>query len=188
MKSKFTTYHICMIALAIVINIVGGQIALLLRLPIYLDSIGTIFIAAVCGPFYGMLPSLLSGLIFGMTSDPYALYYAPVGILLGFLVGAVWKCSIQRPMKVLFTAFLVTVPTSFVSALITSFVFGGITSSGSSYLVLAFSKMGMSLMMSSFLVQLGTDYLDRVLSMFLVLVLLKKFPAGFLNKLNSHKG
>ena len=91
MKSKITVYHISMIAFAIVINLVGGQIALMLKLPIYLDSMGTIFIAAVYGPFYGAMPSILSGLILGMTSDIYALYYAPVGILLGMLVGIVWK-------------------------------------------------------------------------------------------------
>ena len=40
-------YKICVVALAICINLVGGQIALFLKLPIYLDSIGTVFIAAV---------------------------------------------------------------------------------------------------------------------------------------------
>ena len=49
--SKMTTYKICMIAFAICINFVGGQIALLLRLPIYLDSIGTVFVASTLGPF-----------------------------------------------------------------------------------------------------------------------------------------
>ena len=47
MKTKFTIYHISMIALAVVLNLIGGQIALMLKLPIYLDSMGTMFIAAV---------------------------------------------------------------------------------------------------------------------------------------------
>ena len=49
---KMTTYKICIIAFAICINFIGGQIALFLKLPIYLDSIGTIFVAATLGPFY----------------------------------------------------------------------------------------------------------------------------------------
>ena len=61
----------------------------ILRLPIYLDSIGTILIAAACGPVYGMIPNVLSGLVLGMTSDIYSLYFAPVGILFGFLTGLV---------------------------------------------------------------------------------------------------
>ena len=36
---KMTAYKICLIAFAICINFVGGQIALFLKLPIYLDSI-----------------------------------------------------------------------------------------------------------------------------------------------------
>ena len=84
---KISVQKICMIAFAICINFVGGQIALFLKLPIYLDSIGTVFVAAVLGPFYGMLPNLLSGLLMGMTVDIYSLYYAPVGILLGFVTG-----------------------------------------------------------------------------------------------------
>lgn len=91
MKHKITTYHLCLIALAVVINLVGGQIALILRLPIYLDSIGTILIAAACGPVYGMIPNVLSGLVLGMTSDIYSLYYAPVGILFGYLTGLAWQ-------------------------------------------------------------------------------------------------
>ena len=86
---KISVQKICMIAFAICINFVGGQIALFLKLPIYLDSIGTVFVAAVLGPFYGMLPNLLSGLLMGMTVDIYSLYYAPVGIILGFVKGLV---------------------------------------------------------------------------------------------------
>ena len=72
---KISVQKICMIAFAICINFVGGQIALFLKLPIYLDSIGTVFVAAGLGPFYGMLPNLLSGLLMGMTVDIYSLYY-----------------------------------------------------------------------------------------------------------------
>ena len=69
---KISVQKICMIAFAICINFVGGQIALFLKLPIYLDSIGTVFVAAVLGPFYGMLPNLLSGLLMGMSMTAMA--------------------------------------------------------------------------------------------------------------------
>ena len=39
--TKFRPFSICMVALAIVINIVGANIALWLHLPLYFDSIGT---------------------------------------------------------------------------------------------------------------------------------------------------
>lgn len=106
--SKMTTYKICMIAFAICINFVGGQIALLLRLPIYLDSIGTVFVASTLGPFYGMLPNLLSGLLMGMTVDVYSLYYAPVGIVLGFVTGLVYRKWQPKKWGILPAALLIT--------------------------------------------------------------------------------
>ena len=89
----------------------GGQIALFLKLPIYLDSIGTVFVAAVLGPFYGMLPNLLSGLLIVFAEPLYRLFttdnqvveigvymmrylmpsyflYVAIGILSGALRGA----------------------------------------------------------------------------------------------------
>lgn len=184
MKAKFSIFQICMIALSVVVNIVGGQIALLLRLPIYLDSIGTIFTGAVYGPVLAMLPSLLSGLILGVTSDIYSLYYAPVGILLGLLSSLVWKKRSSKASWPFLAAFVITIPTSLCSASITAALFGGITSSGSSILVQLLAKTPLGLTMSCFIVQVMTDYLDRLLSIIIVLALLKRLPKSMLHKIN----
>ena len=45
-KNKVSIYHLCFVALAICINVAGGQIAVIFHLPIYLDSIGTFFVGA----------------------------------------------------------------------------------------------------------------------------------------------
>ena len=46
-EKKISAVQICFIALGVVINIVGGFIGLTFRLPIYMDSIGTILVASV---------------------------------------------------------------------------------------------------------------------------------------------
>ena len=176
MKGRMSAAHLSMIAFCAVLNIVGGQIALLLRLPIYLDSIGTVLAAATMGPLYGMLPSLLSGVLLGVLSDIYSLYYAPGGILLGWLGGMVGKTRRQRWWWPFAAAGAVTVPSSFVSACITAYLFGGITSSGSSALVLLLANTPLGLTLSCFLVQVLSDYLDRVLAFFIVMLLLKRLP------------
>lgn len=185
MNHKFSTYHICVIAFAIVINIIGGQLALMLQLPIYLDCIGTVLTAALCGWFYAMVPNLLSGLIFGMISDIYSLYYAPVGILLGALIGIVWKKKKNNRTWLFSAALIVTVPTSMLSACITSWLFGGITSSGSTFIVQLLAKTPIGLTMSCFIVQLFTDYIDRLVALFLVNVLWKKLPKTYRNQMEG---
>lgn len=168
MKTKLSVYHLCLIAFAIVLNLVGAQIALLLHLPIYLDSIGTCFIAAVLGPFYALLPGLLSALINGMLGDMYAFYYAPVTLLLGILYGYGWKYCTKQKGQLLLAALFITIPTSLLSACITAYLFGGITSSGSTLLVQLLAHTPLGLTISCFIVQFITDYIDRLLTLVLV--------------------
>lgn len=184
-NSKISIHHITILAFAVCINLIGGQIALMLKLPIYLDSIGTMFIGALLGPVYGMLPNLLSGIIFGMTTDIYSLYYAPVGMLIGLMCGLVFHKRTKAIWWPLLAALIVTVPGTIVSSLITAFLFGGITSSGSSILMQLLSKTGLGMTASVFIVQFFTDYLDRIIGIVLVIYLLKVLPSRMLGQIKN---
>lgn len=187
MKRNISVYQICFLALAVVINFVGGQLALMLRIPIYLDSIGTFLTGALFGPWFAMLPSLLSGIIMGITVDIYSLYFAPVGMIIGFMSGMVfrWRKNSGGPKKfgighkgwIFAAALVISVPGTIVSAAICAFLFGGITSSGSTILVQLLAKTPLGMTGSIIAVQIVTDYVDRVISLFFVLALLKVIPA-----------
>lgn len=183
MLGKISVHKITLIALAIVINIVGSYIALGLHLPIYLDSMGTIMTAILLGPFYGLFPGVLSALITGMTSDIYALYYMPVGIVLGVMTGFVFQKN--KSNKLFVKSFCISVPASLISACITATVFGGITSSGSTMLVQLLAKTPVGLTLSCLIVQFFTDYFDRLLSLWLVFSVIKKLPDSLTNKLKN---
>ena len=159
-ENKINVYQNCLVALAVGINIVGGQIALFMKLPVYLDSIGTILTGAVLGPWFGMLPNLISRIFMGMTVDIYSLYFAPVGMITGIMSGLVFRKLSVKKVKVLFAAALITVPGTIVSSVINAVLFGGVTSSGSSILVQLLSKTPLGLTGSIFAVQFLTDYLE----------------------------
>ena len=68
------TYIAIMIPLGVAINYVGGQIASSLGLPIYLDSIGTVIVAAIMGPWVGAVSyTHLEQLIHGALIEVQAL-------------------------------------------------------------------------------------------------------------------
>ena len=171
---KFTTTKLAMIAMAICINYIGGQLALALRLPIYLDSVGTILIGALFGPAFGVLPPLISGVLMAFTGDIYSLYFAPVGMILGLTAGFVLKRIHSVGFMLLLSAFLITLPGTIVCAIINAILFGGVTSSGYSVIVAALSHTPLGLTGAIFVVQIFTDYLDRVISLALVMILLRK--------------
>ena len=64
-KKDFTTMTWVLIPVAIAINIAVGQIVVLLKLPVFLDSIGTVLVGIICGPWAGALTGALSNTIWG---------------------------------------------------------------------------------------------------------------------------
>ena len=184
------TLKLTTLALCGVINILGGTVALLLRLPVYLDSIGTVLAAALFGPVAGLVPGLISG----MTSDVYAFYYIPVQLILGLVAGLVFRklrpshtagsrsegLSLRTMGWKLFPAALViSLPGTVVSSTITAVVFGGITSSGSTVLVQLLHSLGMNLTLSVCVVQAMTDFVDRMIVLAVVLVILPAVSSAF---------
>lgn len=52
-KEDFSMLALLIIPVGVAVNFVGGQLASILKLPMYLDTIGTIFAAMLCGPWVG---------------------------------------------------------------------------------------------------------------------------------------
>lgn len=166
---KVSPLNLTIVGLGIALNIVGAFIALNLRLPIYLDSIGTILVAFVLGPVYGVATGLCGSIVSGMAFDIYSLYFAPVQILVGLLSGLMFKKSFMKGKKMFLGVFVVSIVSSLVSAVICAFVFDGITSSGSTYIVQLLSSLGINKVISVFVVQFLTDYFDKFVAVFLTM-------------------
>jgi len=79
--------NIILMALAIAINIAIGQLVTVLKLPIYLDSIGTVLVGALLGPWAGALTGVLASLIWGLLGNAYAAPYFIVALAIGALAG-----------------------------------------------------------------------------------------------------
>src|SRR4249919_3702054 len=87
-----TTAVLTLMPVAIAINIAVGSIAIALRLPIYLDSIGTVLVGALAGPWAGALTGILSNLIWSILpipggAGPTAAFFAPVAAVIGLMAG-----------------------------------------------------------------------------------------------------
>jgi hypothetical protein len=93
-SSQFSTRVIVLIPIAIAINIILGQtVSAALKVPIYLDSIGTILVGVLAGPIAGALTGGLANLIWTYVlpapfhSDyaaPFFIVAVEIGLLAGF--------------------------------------------------------------------------------------------------------
>ena len=88
LKADFNLITILIIPIAIAINFIVGNLVLTLKLPLYLDSIGTFLVAILAGPWVGGLTGLLSIAINSIADPslfPCALSAAAAAILAGNL-------------------------------------------------------------------------------------------------------
>lgn len=159
---KMNTVMLTRMSMGICLNVLGAWIAATFRIPIYMDSIGTVFILGIYGPKAAILTGMLGSLVSGVTFDYYSLYYMPAQIFTALTIS--WIIRQDHFQRYLWLAGL---PTALVSAIITAILFGGITSSSSTFFVILFNKAGLSLTLSVFLSQVIFDCLDKAFAILL---------------------
>jgi len=101
--SQFGTRTLALMPIAIALNVVLGQtIGTALRMPIYLDSIGTILVGVLCGPLAGAATGILANVVwtFGLAGtplgSPYAWPFAIVAAEIGLFAGLFGRAGFFR--------------------------------------------------------------------------------------------
>ena len=102
---QFDTRTLLLMPVAMALNIVlGTAVASALKIPVYLDSVGTILVAALAGPLAGALTGLLTNLIWTYLvpppfASPYAAPFALVAVVIGLLAGTFARWGWLRPRR-----------------------------------------------------------------------------------------
>ncbi|MFO8036991.1 MAG: hypothetical protein R6U57_10235 [Anaerolineales bacterium] len=182
-KKDFNTMTWVLIPVAIAINVVIGQIVVLLRLPVYLDSIGTMLVAALAGPWAGALTGTLSNVIWGIAIDPNALPWFPVALFIGFVTG--W-CAMgglfKNWWKVAVTGFLVAITAALASTPIAIYLYGGITASGSSFITAYLLETGRGMLEAVFSTNFLVEPVDKIATAMLAFAIIKGLSKRYLSR------
>lgn len=180
---KFGTMTLILIPIAIAVNFIGGQLASILRLPMFLDMIGTILVGALAGPLAAVITGLVTNLILGITNVvwiPYAIVQMAGGAIAGFAAqrGAFKsvKWTAVTSLAIWAAALLTAIP-------ITVILFGGIAGGGGGSVITAFFLgTGQGLWESVASSAIITETLDKFLSTFIVFFLIRSLPSTTLVK------
>ena len=77
MKTNRKVYVTAFCGIAIAVNIVLGIVTSALGIPLYLDTLGTVLVAALVGPLpgavVGALTNIITGLMYSVTDIPFCL-------------------------------------------------------------------------------------------------------------------
>jgi energy-coupling factor transport system substrate-specific component len=157
----------------------------LLKLPIFLDSIGTILVGILAGPLAGGLTGLLTNLIWGLISSPVAAAFAPVAMVIGVVAGLCAKYGLFKTWwQMIIAGVIITIFNAIVAVPIRLYMFGGITGSGADFMTAYMLALGKDLFGSVVVTVFTSNLLDKVVTAMLAWGIVKALPERTVSRLS----
>lgn len=175
---------IAIIPVALILNILLGQLTGAIGVPLYLDAVGTVLVAALVGPSAGLATGALSSVVWALF-NPLALPFAAGSALTGWLAGvAIRYGAFRNIFLAIFSGGLIGLVTGAVAAPVAAFVYGGTAGVGTGALVSLFREMGNSLIASVTWQSFISDPLDKAIVLALVFLVVRALPKKARRALN----
>jgi len=178
LKLDFNTTALVMMPLCVGINIIGQFFTQSLRLPLWLNVIGTIIAGVVAGPWVGFATGVLTNVVASFTIEgPTALAFAVVNGVHGLVAGLLAMKGMYRTLpKAMLSGFIGKLADIPVGAPIVVLLFGGITTGASSAITAFLMGTGMKIWTSVISTSLLVDGADKVLSAVIAFLIIKSLP------------
>ena len=178
MGTNKKVYVTAFCGIAIAVNIVLGIVTSALGIPLYLDTLGTVLVAVLVGPFpgaiVGALTNIITGLMYSVTDIPFCLVSVAVALIVGF--------SVKK--------FKLTIASAVILGLILSFlcqVIGTPNGTFSDILVMGLQQSGQSIFAASFLRNIASNLIDKVGTMIIAWAIVRWLPMSIMQNFNYKK-
>lgn len=177
---------LALIPLGIGINIGVGALMFALKLPIYLDAIGTILITILLGWRAGIITGVLSFVLTSILINPLAIYF--IGTQAAIAIYIHWvaqRGGFSNLFKTILSGIGLGIVSAIISAPVIVYLFGGITGNGPSLIVAYLVASGKTILKSVILSGLSIEPIDKTLQCLLALFILKSLPQRTLRSFSN---
>jgi energy-coupling factor transport system substrate-specific component len=189
---------IVLIALCAALNLALGGIVYLIKLPIYLDMVGTMLCALILAtrPSRAFIAAALAGIlsfVVGVVFNPFLPWFSltvvTVAALTAFVtaksagpLGTAPVSSAPFIGRVVGYGVLTGIVAAIVSAPVAVYLFGGVTGSGTALLIAFFMKIGNQLLNAALLSGLTAEPIDKTLQLLLAVLLYRATPRTMVDR------
>lgn len=182
-KSRMITF--CGIAVAV--NIVLGIATSAIKLPIYLDTLGTVITAALMGPLPGVivgaLTNIITGFMYSIRDIPFLLVNVAVALIVGFIAKK-YKFTYK---SAIITGLILGVVCPLIGTPIGILMYGGLTGTVSDVLVIFLKSTGSSIFAASFITKVINNLIDKVGTCLLAVMIIQYLPVALKTSLSNYK-
>ncbi|WML38277.1 ECF transporter S component [Neobacillus sp. OS1-2] len=185
---RLSTAALVLIPVAVGVNYIGKLLAQLLKLPLWLDSIGTVLAAMLGGPIVGALAGAINNIIYGFT-DPISFVYAITSVAIGLAVGILfYKGYISSWGKAIVAGLIIGLVATIVSTPLNIGFWGGQTGNVWGDALFAFILANTdSTWLASLLDELVVDVPDKLLVVLISFGIFKGLPRNVVQLYNNNE-
>lgn len=179
-SAQFSTNTWVLIPVGAALGTAGGVFTQTLRLPLFLDALGTVLIALLAGPWPALVTGLFTNILEGIIVNPVYFTYSPVNMAFGLVAGYLFLRGWARSYVKLFVVGLAVAATAVVTAApITAFVFGGVTGAGTDAVTAFFLSTGQNILTSVLATDFIFEPIDKVLTVFVSYFIALNIPERY---------
>lgn len=179
-KYDFSLLALLLIPVGVSLSVVGYQLSTILKLPVFVDQIGTMLVSMIAGPWVGLVAGMLGNVVNGMlnpVSFGFAFVSMALGLVCGFMSRWRWFTNI---FGIVIGCAIINVVTAMVSGVVSTFMFGGVTGSGTDLVTAAFLATGQALWTSVLSTNLLTGTFNTIINFAVSYIIVKRIPDRFL--------
>lgn len=185
MKNR-KVYVMTFCGIAIAVNIVLGIVTSALKLPLYLDTLGTVLTAVLLGPLpgaiVGALTNIITGFIYSIRDIPFLLVNVAVALVVGFAAKK-FKFTLRTAI---ICGLILSIICPLIGTPIGILMYGGLTGTVSDVVVLVLKNSGSSIFAASFIAKIGNNLLDKVGTCIVAFFLIKYLPVSMKTTLKGY--
>lgn len=184
-KDDFNLMTILIIPIAIAVNFICGNLVLTLKLPLYLDSIGTFLVAILAGPWVGCLTGVLS-IAINSIMDPSLLPYAIVAGGLALVIGLMArKGMFTSVVKFIVSGIVVSIVAVALSVVVAYMFFGGFDTSGNSIMIAGMISAGIPFWPAQIIGNFISEVPDKFISLLVPYLVIRGMSDRYLYKFSN---
>lgn len=176
-KGIVPTLALALIPRAVALNLALGAIVAAIKLPVYLDSVGTILVGALAGPWAGIVTGIASNTVLGVLSSPIFFAFIPVASIIGALAGVAGRRGAFRTTaRAIVTGAVIGLAAGSASVPIVIALFGGVTASGTGVVTIILRALGLPLPLAAGIASVATDVVDKTIACAIVALVITRLP------------
>lgn len=174
---KLNAATLVLIPAAVAINYIGKLFAAALKLPLWLDSIGTMLAASLAGPVAGAVCGAINNIIYGF-QDPISFVYAITSIGIGIAAGLLARCGFfDKMVSALAAGVIIAAVAVAISTPLNLVFWGGQT--GNMLGDAAFAAclgFGLPAWLASLIDEVVVDLPDKIVTVLIVFLIFRGLP------------